>query len=225
MLAIEKDEDTDKIVKMGYIAWPEDENPVDLEISRIHLTDGEMVVPIPPPPPQDEDRQQAMQLLEELQRQEELRRQLQERRQQQANPEIAKENKERGDAFLAENADRDEVNVTESGLQYQVIETGKGEKPAVTDTVVVHYIGRLLDGTVFDSSRDRGDPTTFPLHQLIPGWTEGLQLMSPGAKYRFWMPSHLAYGQHAPPPIGPNQVLDFEVELIEVVETGLYLKP
>ncbi|MGA0333383.1 MAG: FKBP-type peptidyl-prolyl cis-trans isomerase [Kiritimatiellia bacterium] len=148
----------------------------------------------------------------------EAQRFLQERQQQQmqASQQAAQQNLEKGQAFLAENAGKEGVMTTLSGLQYQVLEKGEGDKPAETSTVKVHYTGKLLDGTVFDSSVQRGEPVEFPLNQVIPGWTEGLQLMSPGAKYRFWIPSALAYGTQAPPAIGPNQVLDFEVELIEV---------
>lgn len=148
----------------------------------------------------------------------EAQRFLQERQQaqQQQVQQAAESNKEKGEAFLAENAKTEGVMTTLSGLQYQVIAKGEGDKPAATDTVKVHYTGKLLDGTVFDSSVERGEPVEFPLNRVIPGWTEGLQLMSPGAKYRFWIPSALAYGTQAPPNIGPNQVLDFEVELIEV---------
>lgn len=148
---------------------------------------------------------------------EEAQRFLQERQQQQmqASQQAAQGNLEKGKAFLAENAGKEGVMTTISGLQYQVIEKGEGDKPADTDTVKVHYTGRLLDGTVFDSSLG-GDPVVYPLNGFIPGWKEGLKLMSPGAKYRFWVPANLAYGEKAPPTIGPNQVLDFEVELIEV---------
>jgi FKBP-type peptidyl-prolyl cis-trans isomerase len=128
----------------------------------------------------------------------------------------ALENQAAGDAFLRENAARDGVVTTLSGLQYEVLETGEGDSPAATETVTVHYTGRLLNGTVFDSSVERGEPARFPLNQVIPGWTEGLQLMSPGARFRFWIPANLAYGEQAPPQIGPNQVLDFEVELISI---------
>ena len=128
----------------------------------------------------------------------------------------AQANKEAGEAFLQENAARDGIVTTLSGLQYEVLEAGEGDSPAATDTVTVHYTGRLLDGTVFDSSVERGEPARFPLNQVIPGWTEGLQLMSPGARFRFWIPANLAYGEQAPPQIGPNQVLDFEVELISI---------
>jgi len=149
---------------------------------------------------------------------EEAQRFLQERQQEQmqASEEVALVNLEEGEAFLAENAGKEGVMTTLSGLQYEVLEKGEGDKPTATDTVKVHYTGRLLDGTVFDSSVQRGEPVEFPLNQVIPGWTEGLQLMSPGATYRFWIPANLAYGEQAPPAIGPNQVLDFEVELIEV---------
>ncbi|MCH8527209.1 MAG: FKBP-type peptidyl-prolyl cis-trans isomerase [Kiritimatiellae bacterium] len=128
----------------------------------------------------------------------------------------AQENKAAGEEFLRENAARDEVVTTLSGLQYEVLEDGEGDSPAATDTVTVHYTGRLLSGDVFDSSVERGEPARFPLNQVIPGWTEGLQLMSPGARFRFWIPANLAYGENAPPQIGPNQVLDFEVELISI---------
>lgn len=125
-------------------------------------------------------------------------------------------NLQTGRSFLAENARRDEVTTTDSGLQYTVLQEAAGPKPAATDEVTVHYRGRLLNGQEFDSSYQRGEPTSFPLNRVIPGWTEGLQLMSVGATYRFWIPAHLAYGEQAPPVIGPNQVLDFEVELLKI---------
>ncbi|MGC9343181.1 MAG: FKBP-type peptidyl-prolyl cis-trans isomerase, partial [Bacteroidales bacterium] len=106
----------------------------------------------------------------------------------------AEENLAEGEEFLAENANRDEVVVTESGLQYEVLEEGSGESPSETDTVEVHYHGTLIDGTVFDSSVERGEPATFAVNRVIAGWTEGLQLMKPGAKYKFYIPSDLAYG-------------------------------
>lgn len=160
----------------------------------------------------EEEVMAAFQIIQEMQQQ----RQQEMQRRQQDSQAKAQENKQKGEAFLAENAAREDVNVTLSGLQYQVIEAGEGDKPAATDIVTVHYTGRLLDGTVFDSSVERGEPVEFPLNQVIPGWTEGLQLMSPGAKFRVWIPANLAYGENAPPTIGPNQVLDFEVELIKV---------
>ncbi len=131
----------------------------------------------------------------------------------------AKKNKEDGEAFLAKNRSGAGVKTTASGLQYKVVTQGKGAKPLATDTVKVHYTGTLLDGTKFDSSVDRGTPATFALNQVIPGWTEGLQLMPAGSKYTFWIPSDLAYGDRGTPgPIGPNSTLKFEVELLEIVK-------
>ncbi|WP_026972183.1 FKBP-type peptidyl-prolyl cis-trans isomerase [Aliagarivorans marinus] len=117
--------------------------------------------------------------------------------------------------FLAENAEREEVSVTESGLQYEVLTAAKGDKPAAEDMVTVHYVGSLLDGTEFDSSIARGEPTSFPLNRVIPGWTEGVQLMSVGSKYKFYIPSELGYGEMGAGSIPPNSVLVFEVELLE----------
>jgi len=131
-------------------------------------------------------------------------------------------NKAEGEAFLAENAKRDEVTVTESGLQYEVIEPGSGPKPTASDTVTVHYRGKLLDGREFDSSYNRGEPTSFPLNQVIAGWTEGVQLMSPGATYKFYIPAELAYGERgAGQMIGPNSTLIFDVELLEIAEAAV----
>lgn len=122
-----------------------------------------------------------------------------------------------GQAYLAQNAEKDGVKVTDSGLQYEVITEGTGAQPAATDQVTVHYKGTLISGDEFDSSYSRGEPTSFALNQVIPGWTEGLQLMKEGAKYRFTIPSDLAYGANgAGPMIGPNEILIFEVELIKV---------
>lgn len=131
----------------------------------------------------------------------------------------AKKNKEEGDAFLASNKGKKGVTTTASGLQYQVVTQGKGPKPAATDTVKVHYTGTLLDGTKFDSSVDRGEPATFALNAVIPGWTEALQLMPVGSKYKLWIPGKLGYGEQGTPggPIGPNATLVFEVELLDVV--------
>lgn len=128
-------------------------------------------------------------------------------------------NKSEGEAFLADNAKRNEVTVTESGLQYEVIEEGSGPKPSSTDTVTVHYRGKLLDGREFDSSYSRGEPASFPLNQVIAGWTEGVQLMSPGATYKFYIPADLAYGARgAGDMIGPNSTLIFDVELLEIAD-------
>ena len=130
----------------------------------------------------------------------------------------AKANLEKGQKALAENGKKPGVVTTASGLQYQVLTEGKGAKPGASDGVKVNYKGTLLDGTEFDSSYKRGEPAVLPLQGVIPGWAEGLQLMPVGAKYKFWIPSKLAYGEQAPPMIGPNQVLEFEVELLEIVK-------
>lgn len=126
----------------------------------------------------------------------------------------AKANKEAGAKFLAENAKKEGVQTTASGLQYKVITQGAGTKPKATDTVTVHYEGKLLDGKVFDSSYERGAPVEFPLNQVIKGWTEGLQLMPKGSKYELYIPSELAYGEAGNPAIEPNSVLIFTVELL-----------
>jgi FKBP-type peptidyl-prolyl cis-trans isomerase FklB len=124
-------------------------------------------------------------------------------------------NAKEGKAFLAKNAKEKGVKTTKSGLQYKVIEEGKGPKPSATDTVTVNYEGTLLDGTVFDSSYQRGKPVSFPLNGVIPGWTEALQLMPVGSTYMIYIPSNLAYGeQGAPGAIGPNQTLTFKIQLI-----------
>jgi FKBP-type peptidyl-prolyl cis-trans isomerase FkpA/FKBP-type peptidyl-prolyl cis-trans isomerase FklB len=131
--------------------------------------------------------------------------------------EDARINQEEGEAFLAANADKPGVEVTDSGLQYRVVETGEGASPDADDQVTVHYRGRLINGVEFDSSYAREEPATFGLNQVIPGWTEGLQLMQEGATYEFFIPAELAYGEQGRPgPIGPNSTLIFEVELLEV---------
>ena len=125
--------------------------------------------------------------------------------------------KEIGAKFLEENGKKEGVHTTASGLQYIIDKEGTGKQPTATDNVTVHYTGRLLDGKVFDSSVARGEPATFPLNRVIPGWTEGLQLMKEGAKYTFFIPSDLAYGaQGAGRDIPPHSTLIFEVELIKV---------
>ena len=126
--------------------------------------------------------------------------------------------KEDGEKFLAENAIKEGVITTESGLQYEVIKMGKGKKPAATDKVRVHYHGTLIDGTVFDSSVERGEPTEFGLNQVIAGWTEGLQLMPVGSKFRFYIPQELGYGSRNAGSIPPYSTLIFEVELIKIVK-------
>jgi FKBP-type peptidyl-prolyl cis-trans isomerase len=135
-----------------------------------------------------------------------------------ANATSPEENKAAGIAFLAENAKKANVVTTASGLQYEVITAGTGSvSPKATDTVTVHYKGTTIDGAEFDSSYSRGEPASFPLNRVIAGWTEGLQLMTEGATYRFYIPSGLAYGeQGAGRAIGPNATLIFDVELIKI---------
>ena len=130
--------------------------------------------------------------------------------------EAAEKNKTEGTAFLAKNKSKSGVKTTASGLQYEVEKEGTGPKPKATDTVKVDYTGTKIDGTKFDSSIDRGQPATFPLNGVIPGWTEGLQLMTPGSEYKFYIPANLAYKDHGPPNIGPNATLIFDVKLISI---------
>ncbi len=126
-------------------------------------------------------------------------------------------NIEEGKKFLEENAKRDEVVVLESGLQYEVLTEGSGEKPKATDQVTTHYHGTLINGTVFDSSVERGQPATFPVNGVIQGWVEALQLMPVGSKWKLYVPSDLAYGERgAGQQIGPHTTLIFEVELLEI---------
>ncbi|MFT6504086.1 MAG: FKBP-type peptidyl-prolyl cis-trans isomerase FklB [Crocinitomicaceae bacterium] len=127
-------------------------------------------------------------------------------------------NKAVSEAFLAENSKKEGILITESGLQYEVIEAGSGDKPDPTSNVTVHYHGTLPDGTVFDSSVERGEPASFGVNQVIPGWTEALQLMPTGAKYRLYIPQDLAYGAtpHPGGPIEPYMALVFDVELLEI---------
>ena len=128
----------------------------------------------------------------------------------------SKANLEKGQKFLEENAKKKGVVTTSSGLQYEVLSEGKGDKPKASDIVKVHYTGTLIDGTKFDSSRDRNEPAEFPLDHVIPGWTEGVQLMTVGSKYKFYLPSKLAYGEQGAGTIPPNSVLVFEVELLSI---------
>ena len=141
----------------------------------------------------------------------------QEAKQQAAAAEAGKAAKATGEAFLAENGKKEGVVTLPSGLQYQVLKEGNGKKPSATDKVVCHYEGTLIDGTIFDSSYKRNEPATFGLNQVIAGWTEGVQLMQEGAKYRFFIPYNLAYGERgAGAQIPPFAALVFDVELIEV---------
>lgn len=130
--------------------------------------------------------------------------------------EAAEANRQAGEEFLAENAERDDVTVMESGLQYEVLESGDGESPGPQDTVEVNYEGTLLDGTVFDSSFERGESVSFQVNQVIEGWQEALQAMSVGDSWMLYIPADLAYGESGQGPIGPNEVLTFRVELLDV---------
>jgi FKBP-type peptidyl-prolyl cis-trans isomerase FklB len=132
--------------------------------------------------------------------------------------EKAKELAAEGEAFLAANAKKDSVTVTGSGLQFEILEAGNGEKPTPTSTVKTHYHGTLIDGSVFDSSYDRGQPAEFPVNGVIAGWTEALQMMPVGAKWRLYVPYHLAYGERgAGGKIAPYSTLIFDVELLEII--------
>lgn len=142
----------------------------------------------------------------------------QEEKQRAAAAEAGKVAKAAGESFLAENAKKEGIIVLPSGLQYQVLKEGNGKKPSATDQVKCHYEGTLIDGTIFDSSYQRNEPATFGLNQVIAGWTEGVQLMSEGAKYRFFIPYNLAYGERgAGAQIPPFAALVFDVELLKVL--------
>ena len=125
-----------------------------------------------------------------------------------------------GDKFLADNAKKEGVTVTESGLQFEVLTAAEGEKPTATDQVTVHYHGTFIDGSVFDSSVERGEPATFGLNQVISGWTEGLQHMPVGSKFKFYIPYNLAYGENGRSSIPGYSTLIFEVELLDIVKTN-----
>lgn len=139
-----------------------------------------------------------------------------EQKQQESARVMGEANEKAGRDFLDENGKREEVKVTPSGLQYEVLKEGDGPQPAATDSVTVHYTGRLIDGTVFDSSEERGEPATFGVTQVIPGWVEALQMMSVGSQWRLFIPSALAYGPNGAGPIGPNQTLIFDVSLLAI---------
>ena len=129
----------------------------------------------------------------------------------------ASENLKKGEDFLAENAKRPGIVALPSGLQYEILSAGTGRKPSTTDRVQCHYHGTLIDGTVFDSSVQRGEPAVFGVNQVIPGWVEALQLMPEGSRWKLYIPSKLAYGEHQAGSIPPNSALVFEVELIKVI--------
>jgi len=134
-----------------------------------------------------------------------------------ANATSPEDNKIAGEAFLAENGKKPGIVTTASGLQYQILQEGSGASPKANDEVTVHYKGTTIDGKEFDSSYSHGAPATFPLNRVIPGWTEGVQLMKEGAKYRFFIPANLAYGERgAGSRIGPHSALIFDIELIKV---------
>lgn len=135
---------------------------------------------------------------------------------QKAGDSITMINQQKGDAFLAENKSKPGVITQPSGLQYKVVKEGAGDSPNDKDVVHVHYTGTLIDGTKFDSSRDRGEPVEFPVNGVIPGWTEGLKLMKPGAMYMLYIPAKLAYGEHGTGPIPGGSTLVFEVELLSI---------
>jgi FKBP-type peptidyl-prolyl cis-trans isomerase FklB len=140
-------------------------------------------------------------------------------KQQEIAKKLGEKNQKEGEAFLAENKKKEGVITLPSGLQYKVIKAGAGKKPKATDTVTVHYRGTLVDGTEFDSSYRRGQPVSFPVNGVIPGWSEALQLMEEGAKWQVFIPSNLAYGERgAGPQIGPSATLIFEVELVSIQE-------
>lgn len=151
------------------------------------------------------------QLLNEYQRE-------QQQKQMEELQKLSEENKKTGAAFLEENKNKEGVVTLESGLQYKVINEGKGIQPGPTDTVKVHYTGTLINGSVFDSSVERGEPVSFPVNGVIEGWTEALQLMPQGSKWQLFIPSDLAYGANGNRSIGPNETLLFDVELLEVIK-------
>lgn len=127
-------------------------------------------------------------------------------------------NKDEGAAFLKKNAENKNIKTTKSGLQYEKLRDGNGKRPTANNTVKVHYTGKLIDGKVFDSSVERGEPMEFPVSAVIPGWTEGLQLMDEGSKYMFYIPYNLAYGENPVGDIPPGSTLIFEVEMIQIVK-------
>jgi FKBP-type peptidyl-prolyl cis-trans isomerase len=134
--------------------------------------------------------------------------------------EAGADNKAKGEAFLAANAKKEGWKTTPSGLQYKILTTGTGVKPKATDTVITQYAGTTIDGTEFDSSYKRNEPAEFPVNAVIPGWTEALQMMPVGSKWKLAIPANLAYGENAPPQIGPNSVLLFDVELVGIKKPG-----
>jgi FKBP-type peptidyl-prolyl cis-trans isomerase FklB len=191
--------------------FKKDELNIDLELFQRGIEDGvgggEQVL-------SEEEMRETMTAFQQkmrAKRQAEYRQRMEERKKQ------GEANKEKGKAFLEANKSKEGIVTLESGLQYKVIEEGTGDSPKATDTVKCHYKGTTIDGKEFDSSYQRGEPATFALNRVIKGWTEGLQLMKEGGKWQFFVPSELAYGERgAGQNIGPNEVLVFEIELIEI---------
>jgi FKBP-type peptidyl-prolyl cis-trans isomerase len=211
-----KTEDEKVSYSLGYSMgqnFKKDEMTVDLALFQQGVEDGfvggEQVLS------DDEIRKTMMAFQQKMRakRQAEYRKRMEERK------EEGKVNKEKGEAFLEENKSKEGVVTTESGLQYKILKEGTGASPKATDTVKCNYRGTTIDGEEFDSSYQRGEPATFALNRVIKGWTEGLQLMKEGGKWQFFVPSELAYGERgAGQNIGPNEVLVFEVELLEIVK-------
>lgn len=195
------------------IAQMRNQLDVDLNVDLIRqaiqnvMEDGEMLL-------SDEEM---MEVMSSFQQKMQQKMQAQQGAQQENMKKQGAENAEAGKKFLAENAQKEGVKVTDSGLQYKVIKEGEGGSPSADDTVKVHYRGTFINGEEFDSSYERGQPATFPLNGVIAGWTEGLQLMKEGGKMELYVPAELAYGQGRPG-IPPNSVLVFEVELLEIVD-------
>lgn len=198
LLAIEREEETDSVLKMGYILWPESETPVTIELSRISLNDGEMVMPIPSPPElSDEQRLEVMKQIPELRRKHiEITRNR-----------MLKELEENGRAFFEENAERENVKTTESGLQYKIIENAQGNRPGPADIVTFQYTKHLPDGTPLSNGENEINTMTISLENIIPNLSEGIQLMPVRSKFRFWIPM-----------LPPHPVVVFDVELINIEE-------
>lgn len=182
---------------------------------RTQLEGGEPVLSMEEIEPVMQKFQETMQAAQQEKMQEQMQQQMQADK---ANPSPeAQENMDKGEAFLAENAKKEGVKVTDTGLQYEIIEEGTGDSPEADDQVKVHYKGVFIDGEQFDSSYDGGEPATFGVTQVIPGWTEALQMMKEGGKWKVYIPAELAYGPGRPG-IPPYSVLIFDVELLEVLD-------
>lgn len=181
----------------------------DFNLERVTTGMQDAVNEVGPAVPEDEMKAALQQMEEKLRRE-----------QMEKFRKVAQENKQEGEKFLAENADKKGIEVLPSGLQYRVIEEGEGDRPALDDTVAVHYRGSLPDGLEFDSSFARGTPATFQVKSVIKGWQEALTMMREGAKWQIFVPPELAYGETGKRPIGPNQTLVFDLQLVEIKEDG-----